>query len=687
MRSSLSRVATTIVLSLLVAACAPATSPVPVTTQPPTSSPPAVSPTDALLPSSPPAINPPITPIAAGRDHTCALTSGGGVRCWGANSAGQLGNGTTTQTAVPVPVDVAGLASGVSAIAAGGNHACALTIGGGVKCWGANSAGQLGNGTTTYGSDVPVDVAGLASGVSAISAGGDHTCALTGGGGVKCWGANHAGQLGDGTTADFGVPVPIDVAGLASGVSAISAGGSHTCALTSGGGVKCWGNNDNGQLGNGTTTYRTTYSDSVLVDVSGLASGVTAIAAGYIHTCALTSGGGVKCWGSNYVGELGIGTTTYSSVPVDVAGLASGVTEIPASRHTCALTIGGGVKCWGANDHGQIGNGTTTTSGVPVEVLGLASGVSAIAAGEWHTCAVMSGGGIKCWGDNYVGQLGIASPCDSSVPVDMDVVSPSASSEPTGTPIIEIEHATGHKDVVLRFDSDPDLSISDLGGEQFQPGAEFTLYGDGTAIFRNELAQPPPAEGPIIRARPFTIAHLDEDQIQSLLRFAIGEGGLGDACERYETRDIDGFASGVFAVRTGGLVKRVEGVSASPLGPLADRLRNFDRGSSIPTNLWDSDRSWGSLLDAAPYIEGGLLPDPQDAGTVPWPWPGIVPADFVTPVDPGWEAPRRVMSADEAAVLGLSDNGGVVQRIYLVGPDNKTIYSFSLWPMLPDETG
>jgi len=227
--------------------------------------------------------------------------------------------------------------------------------------------------------------------------------------------------------------------------------------------------------------------------------------------------------------------------------------------------------------------------------------------------------------------------------------------------------------------------VGELPGEVFQPGPEFTLYGDGTVIFGNERAQPPPAEGLIIRGRPFTIGQLDEAQVQSLLRFALGEGGLGDACERYETQAVDYFGSSIFTIRAGGLDKRVEVFGGeAPFAALEDDLRNFDPASSIPTQVWVTDRYRGNLLEAGAYIDVGVLPDPSDAGVAPWPWPGISPEDFVWPVDPGY--PQRIMSASEASVLGLSRNGGVVQRIYLLGPDGVTLYSFSLWPMLPDET-
>jgi alpha-tubulin suppressor-like RCC1 family protein len=358
------------------------------------------------------------TRIAAGRGHTCALTSGGGVKCWGQNVYGQLGHRGRTEiddNPNPIPVAVTRLTSWARAISAGSEHSCALTRGGGVKCWGYNGYGQLGHGTGPD-SSTPITVRGLARGVSAISAGSSHTCALTSRGGVKCWGLNNAGQLG--SESALHQPTPVAVDGLATGVAAIAAGGLHTCALMNGGGVKCWGWNYFGQVGNGSR------DEDILspVDVAGLATGVKAISAGYRHTCALTSaGGGVRCWGLNEDGQLGDDSTTDSRTPVGVYELASGVTAISAGYgHTCAVTSRGGVKCWGSNRWGQLGNGASRTiSDFPVDVTGLGSGVSAVSAGSSHTCAITSGGGVKCWGYNGEGQLGNDSTTNSSTPVDV----------------------------------------------------------------------------------------------------------------------------------------------------------------------------------------------------------------------------------------------------------------------------
>jgi alpha-tubulin suppressor-like RCC1 family protein len=303
-----------------------------------------------------------VTALAGGGAHTCALNIRGGVICWGYNAFGQLGDRTKTYR--NIPANVFGLGSGVVAITAGARHSCALTSAGGMKCWGQNDGGRLGDGTTTQ-RYTPTDVSGLTSGVVAMTAGDGHTCALTKTGGVKCWGFNGAGQLGDGTATLR--KTPVDVSGLAISVAAVAAGGWHTCVMTGAGGVKCWGQNDYGQLGDGTTASR-----KVPVDVSGLTSGVVAIAAGRYHTCALTNAGGVKCWGYNESGQIGDGTKTTRLTPVNVSGLTSGVSAIAeGASHSCAIRTAGGVKCWGANGNGALGDGTPRGRLTPVSTLNL----------------------------------------------------------------------------------------------------------------------------------------------------------------------------------------------------------------------------------------------------------------------------------------------------------------------------
>ncbi|KVP17096.1 RCC1 domain-containing protein [Burkholderia ubonensis] len=342
--------------------------------------------------------------ISAGGHHTCIVTPAGKVQCWGANWYGQLGNGRTTDSLVPV--DVVGLPSGVTSLSAGYFHTCAMANGT-PYCWGANSYGQLGNNSTAD-SSVPTMVSGLSTGVTNLSAGYYHTCATVNGA-AKCWGLNTSYQLGNNSTTNSAVPV--QVSGLTSGVSFVAGTWYHTCAIVNGA-LKCWGMNGSGQLGNGTTTF-----SGVPVQVTGLTSGVEGFALGGNFTCAVVSGA-ARCWGLNSSGQLGNGTTTNSNVPVAVSGLGAGVTSISTGNiHVCAA-VNGAAKCWGYNNHGQIGNNSTVNTPTPTTVSGLGTDVTRLVAGYYFNCALVGTGNVKCWGDNSTGQLGDNTLNDSPVPVD-----------------------------------------------------------------------------------------------------------------------------------------------------------------------------------------------------------------------------------------------------------------------------
>ncbi len=346
--------------------------------------------------SAPPLI-PELSAVTVGQTHSCAIVNGG-ARCWGYNGYGQLGNSSTQHSLIPVQVE--GLTSGVTAIAAGRLHTCAI-INGGAQCWGLNdygpnNNGQLGN-SSTENSLIPVQVAGLTSGVTAITG----SCAIVNGG-AQCWGPNDRGQLGN-SSNDTSL-IPVEVAGLRSGVTAIATGFYHTCAIVNGG-AQCWGDNSLGQLGNNTTQ-----NSFIPVQVAGLTVGVTAIATGFFHTCAIVNGA-AQCWGQGHVGQLGNSSTENSLIPIQVAGLTSGVTAIAAGgRHTCAI-INGGVQCWGSDNAPAFMREmrrqfmSEIRSSIPVQVAGLTSGVSAIAAGGYHSCAIVNKK-IQCWGANGQGQLG-----------------------------------------------------------------------------------------------------------------------------------------------------------------------------------------------------------------------------------------------------------------------------------------
>ncbi len=334
----------------------------------------------------------------------------------GAGSAGLKRETSVTVKAVPV--------------AAGLYHSLALTSTGAVFAWGWNIVGQLGNGSTN-GSDVPVKVR-LLSGtkVTGIAAGFAHSVALTSTGAVLAWGKNYNGNLGNGSTTDSDVPVKVNLP-VATKVTAVAAGAEHNLAVTSTGAVLAWGYNADGQLGGSTG------ASDVPVNVN-LPAGtkVTAVAAGASHSLALTSTGAVLAWGYNTDGELGDGSTTNSDVPVKVklpagmkvtavagGGFLEGVgVDTAGPGHSLALTSTGAVLAWGYNTDGELGDGNRTNSDVPVKVkLPAGRKVTAVAAGELHSLAVTSTGAVLAWGGNNFGQLGDGSYEGSDVPVHVNL--------------------------------------------------------------------------------------------------------------------------------------------------------------------------------------------------------------------------------------------------------------------------
>ena len=253
--------------------------------------------------------------MTSGSSHVCALVHNGGAWCWGFNDNGQLGDGTTTNRSTPVVVS--GLPLNLAQIAAADDHTCALLVNQTVKCWGLNSKGQLGDGTTND-SSTPVKVAGL-NDVVQIALGDAYTCALLASGDVQCWGWNNFGELGNGTFTDS--KSPVQVTGLTIGVQAISGGDASVCAVLPSAQVDCWGDNSSGELGNGSIGGQ---SDTPgLVQGGAFASDGASIGLGSFGStsCALDASELAECWGFNVVGEAGNGTTTNTGTPGVVNGL------------------------------------------------------------------------------------------------------------------------------------------------------------------------------------------------------------------------------------------------------------------------------------------------------------------------------------------------------------------------------
>jgi len=355
-----------------------------------------------------------------------------------------------------------GTGKAAASVTGGEGHTCALLVGGDIKCWGRNNWGQLGQGHTNQlgdgpgemGDNLPTVDLGTGTTAIAIEAGEHHTCAILNDGSLKCWGKNNASQLGHSSSnhlgdasGEMGDNLPVVDLGTGRTATAVSAGGMYTCALLDNGNVKCWGNGGHGQLGQGNAWTIGSEPNSMgdnlpAIDLGG-AYTATAIAAEAQTTCAVLNDGNIKCWGHNDEGQLGqecgpdgnikcwdleeVESTSLGSNPGEMGndlppidlGTSSTVTAVSTGRHTCALLNGGSLKCWGRGRDGQLGNGVNTGdsalvgdglgemgNNLPLVDFGTGKNVVQIVTGVYHSCALLNDATVKCWGWNGYGQLG-----------------------------------------------------------------------------------------------------------------------------------------------------------------------------------------------------------------------------------------------------------------------------------------
>lgn len=359
---------------------------------------------------------------AVGSDNSCTLTNAGEAWCWGRNNLGQLGNGTTSKStrAVKVTEDYVGP---ITAIATGTTHNCAIDNDFNAWCWGNNSEGQLGNGNYTDANTATAAI-WFRGYVIAVSVGDSNSCIISSiNRELWCWGDNSEGQLG-GETAGFCsflcAQVKKSDSTLLSNVTAVSVGTHHACAVLSDKSAWCWGDNSDGATGAGSTAANL---GAVRVTKAGNAAltNVVAISAGAAHTCALLGDNTVWCWGLNTSGQLGNGSTITSlvAVPTGLKNIAKLGTSV--ANHTCAISTTNILYCWGANTLGQLGDGTITAKTRPVTLkssyVAAVGTITSVSSGNKQTCLSNTMGQVWCWGRNSNGQLGNSSGTNSLAPV------------------------------------------------------------------------------------------------------------------------------------------------------------------------------------------------------------------------------------------------------------------------------
>lgn len=410
-----------------------------------------------------------IASVDSGSEHSCAVDDAGKVYCWGSNENGQLGDGGTTDSLVPVEVDMGGDLSGkeIAAVSAGEGYTCALDTEGSVYCWGEGIDSEV------Y-SPLKVDLGDIEA--VSINVKGKNACVLDSLNKIFCWGRNFRGQLGDGTENDSSTPVEVNMSGALKDktITSVGTGSNFTCAIDNAGDVYCWGANTNGQCGNGIYDILFDKGSAVkvvkesalngkkaaLMNLGGKTANVTdsegkvytwgdfklipfafdsegilkdkvlsSMSSGDYHTCAIDKTNIVYCWGNNGNGQLGNNSTveSYTPVAVDLTGVLKDKTIKLISAggaHTCVIDSDGIIYCWGSNKYGQLGNGETADSLVPVEVdmTGVLKGkiIKSIQSGRVHTCVLDSEGLVYCWGGNSKEQLGDKTAVDSAVPVKVD---------------------------------------------------------------------------------------------------------------------------------------------------------------------------------------------------------------------------------------------------------------------------